>query len=120
MSDTKEATTAPVTADDERELDPNAPWSPEEGIDEQGLSPEQIAEIRANLPVVQEILDWFEEQITGYLNPNVIAKVSRESKSEDVKEAVLFAQQLSRDYDKKRKDFYERFKPYLETKKPTE
>ncbi len=113
MSDANATTTAPVTDGEAPELDPNAPWSPEEGLEESGLSEEQISELRATLPVIQEVLDWFEEQILGYLNPNVVSGVTPDSDPQTVKDSVLFAQKLSRDYDKKRKQFVKRFEPYL-------
>lgn len=118
-----ENTTAPVTAvDDEPQTpDPNAPWSPDEGIDVEGLDEDQVSLLRATLPVVQEMLEWFDEQIAGYLNPNVISKVTTDSDPQVVKDSVLFAQQLSRDYSKKRKQFEDRFEPYLKPPElPTE
>lgn len=118
MSDAKEIVTPPVS--DATEPDPNAPWSPEEGLDESGLSPEQVAELRATMPVVQEVLDWFEEQILSYLNPNVVAGVTPDSDPQTVKDSVLFAQRLSREYSKKRNQFVKRFEPYLEPPKTAE
>lgn len=119
MSEPESNTTVVTAPVEQEELDPNAPWSPEEGSETVGLNDAEQEMLRATLPVVQEILDWFDEQITGYLNPNVVAGVNPDSDPKVVKESVLFAQKLSRDYDKKRKQFVKRFEPYLKPAPPS-
>lgn len=94
--------------------DPNAPWSPEEADIEHGLTAEQVEYIKSQIPVVQEVIEWFDTQIAEFLNPNVIETVTEKSDPKQVKDAVRFAQKMSRGYSKKRNEFADKFKKYLE------
>lgn len=97
--------------------DPNAAWSTEEVANADGPTSEELAEIKSMLPIIVDIIAWFDEQIAGFLNPNVIADVRTNSDPEEVKRAVLFAQKMSRGYSKKRVEFAKRFEQYLVTPK---
>lgn len=108
------------TQKEPQEIDPNAPWSPEEAEIQVGLSEEELMALQSQVPIIQETLEWFDEQIADFLNPNVIESVTVKTTAEDVKQAVLFAQKMSKGYSKKRKQFVKRFKQYLEPPKPPE
>lgn len=99
------------------ELDPNTPWSPDELNANKGMTPAELQALSSQLPVVQEIIDWFDEQIAGFLNPNCIKDATIKSSAEDIKNAVLFAQLNSKSYSSKRQEFADRFKQYLEPPK---
>lgn len=98
--------------------DNNAPWSPDEAGELNAPSLEQLEEIRSQLPIIQDIIDWFDEQIAEYLNPNVIAGVTATTDPVKLKESVLFAQKMSRGYSKKRNQFAKRFDQYLNMPPP--
>lgn len=93
---------------DEEELDPNAPWSPEEGTEE--LTTEQLLEIQQSLPLLKAVIDWFDEQIALYKDPTIIEGANPSSKAEDLKEAILLAQGFIKGYKYKRNEFAVRFK----------
>jgi len=92
-------------------VDPNAPWSPEELQEE--ISAEDIEALKKELPVLDEVITWFDQQIAEFLNPNVIQAVKAKDNATDVKEAVMFAQKMSKGYSKKRNEFAVRFKKYI-------
>jgi len=91
--------------------DPNAPWSPDEGVED--LTPEQLLDIKQSLPLLQEVIEWFDEQIADFLNPNVIGGVRANSDPKEVKDSVLFAQKMSKGYSKKRDEFIKRFRKHV-------
>lgn len=98
--------------------DDNAPWSPEEGGDENILSAEDLEILRSQLPVIEEIIAWFDAQIMQYSSPEIIAGANPSSKAEDIKSAVLLAQGFIKGYKDKRKEFVKKFEPYLSPSKP--
>lgn len=114
---TDEKPTTEATVEEEYQ-DPNTPWSPEESDETNQLTLEQIEELRSQLPVIQDIIDWFDKQIAAYSNPEIISGVNPSSKAEDVKKAVLFAQQMIQDYKEKRKQFTSQFAEYLNPESP--
>ncbi len=117
MSEIDETATTAPQAVEEQEPDPNAPWSPEESEVTTALSAEDLEILRSQLPVVEEIIAWFDGQIALYGNPEVITGVNPSSKPEDVKNAVMFAQQMIKGYKDKRKEFAKKFEPYLTKQK---
>lgn len=94
-------------------LDNNRPWSPDELTE---LSPEQRAELvamNASVPVIEEVLEWFDSQIASFSDPTIITKVTVTTKAEDIKQAVLFAQKMIQSYKDKRNEFENRFKNFV-------
>jgi hypothetical protein len=108
---TETETPTAVTEAQPPEDDPNRPWSPEELNTE--LTPEELAAIKQELPLLDEVISWFDEQIKVYSNPETIGGVNISSKPEDVKQAVLFAQTLIKDYKDKRDEFTKKFKHHI-------
>jgi hypothetical protein len=93
--------------------DENQQWYPEPDQEQQDLVEQQEHEVVASLPVVQEVLDWFDKQIATYKNPLTIEGVNPNTPAEDIKAAVLLAQALITDYKTKRGDFQSKFERYL-------
>lgn len=95
---------------DAQEPDPNAPWSPEELTED--LSPEQLLEIQQSLPLLQEVIEWYDEQVAHYGDPETITGVNPSTRPQDVKQAVMFAQTMIKGYKHKRNEFIARFKKH--------
>lgn len=89
-----------------------APWSPDELNQPDSDKQAEFRNIQMSLPVLQEVLDWYDEQIALYSNPEIISGVNPSSKPEDVKNAVLFAQNMISGYKYKRNEFANRFEEY--------
>jgi hypothetical protein len=98
--------------------DPNRPWSPDEL--NQPLTADETELIQGQLPLLNEVIQWFDERIADYSSPEIISGVNISSKPEDVKNSVLFAQSMIKDYKYKRKDFVERFRKNIDALKSQE
>lgn len=94
-------------------IDDNAPWFPEEDQEQKDIVEKQERDVVASLPLVQEVLDWFDMQIATYKNPLVIEGVNPSTPAEDVKSAVLLAQAQIRDFKVKRAEFESKFSNYI-------
>lgn len=95
-------------------VDPdNQQWYPIPDQEQQDIVERQEHDLVASLPVLQDVLDWFDERIKTYGNPMTIEGVNVSSNAEEVKQAVLFAQSLIADYQKQREDFENNFSKYL-------
>lgn len=71
--------------------------------------------IKSSLPVIQEVLDWYDECIEKFKNPEVITGVNVSTPAEIVKTAVVHAQQQIASYQKKKREFIQRFSEYIDT-----
>lgn len=67
----------------------------------------------ASLPVIQEVLDWFDEQILEFRNPLLIENVNEASDSQTIKDQVLTAQKDAKRYKTKRDEFAARFADHI-------
>lgn len=93
--------------------DNNQQWYPETDAEQKDLVDRQKRDVVASLPVVQEVLDWFDRQISTYKNPLVIDGVNPSTPAEDVKCAVLLAQAQIKDFKAKRGEFETKFRKYI-------
>lgn len=93
--------------------DDNQQWYPKPDEEQKDLVEKQERDVTASLPVVQEVLDWFDMQLRTYRNPMVIEGVNPSTPAEDVKAAVLLAQAQIRDYKNKREQFEGKFSRYI-------
>jgi hypothetical protein len=107
MDETEKAP-EPVVA---QEPDPNEPWSPDELA--ANLTQDDKQAIKEQLPLLNEVITWFDERIAEYGNPETISGVNISSDPQHVKEAVLFAQTMIKDYKSKRNEFNATFKKYI-------
>lgn len=69
--------------------------------------------LKASVPVLQDVLDWFDTQIAAFKNPEIIEGVNVSTPAEQVKLAALFAQTNIASYRQKRMEFEQRFSEYL-------
>jgi hypothetical protein len=81
---------------------------------EEAVQREQ-GKVIASLPVIQDVLDWFDEQIAGFKDPMIISNVSEGTDANEVKDKVLAAQKDIIRYEKKKAEFMNRFSKYLES-----
>lgn len=88
-------------------------WYPEPSEEQVEAEQQEQSKITASMPVLQEVLDWYDTQIAVYSNPKTITGIGSNTKAEDVKQAVLFAQTLIQDYENKRGEFANRFEKFL-------
>lgn len=72
--------------------------------------------LQSSVPVIQDVLDWFNTQIATYKNPLTIEGVNPATNAETVKTAVLFAQTLISDYKRQREQFIGQFKEHIKEK----
>lgn len=91
-----------------------APYNPEAPEEQQVEEQLEHSRTVASLPVIEDVLTWFDEQIAAYTNPDIISTVSPNSDPEQVKQAVLFAQTVMKDYKNKRMEFANRFSDYIQ------
>lgn len=89
-------------------------WYPEPPKEQQEAEQQQQSRDIASLPVIQETLDWFDEQIATFKDPSTIQGVNPTTNAEDIKAAVLLAQALIQSYEAKRTDYVNRFSRYIE------
>lgn len=89
-------------------------WYPEPSKQQEETIQQEESKTIASLPVIQEVLDWFDEQIAIYKNPSVIEGVNPSTPAEDIKAAVLLAQGRIDDYRTKRDEFINRFSKYIQ------
>jgi hypothetical protein len=94
-------------------IDDTQQWYPEVDEDQKDLVEKQERDVVASLPIVQEVLDWFDQQIKTYKNPLTIEGVNPSTPAEDVKASVLLAQTLITDYKRQREDFQASFSRYI-------
>lgn len=104
MADTPD-TEAPVS-----DFEAYSPEPPEEQQDAETL---EKSRANASLPVLQEVLDWFDEQVAEFKDPMIIDGVNVSSDPQQVKDAVLFAQGMISRFEKKKGEFTNRFSDYL-------
>lgn len=95
------------------DTDDSQQWYPQALQDQQDLVDKQERDVVASLPLVQEVLDWFNEQITNYNSPSVIGNVNPSTPAEDVKFAVLLAHGQANEFKKKRREFETQFSRYI-------
>jgi hypothetical protein len=76
----------------------------------------ELAKVKSSVPVIQDVIEWFEQQIKDFLNPMTIEGVTHSTSAEDVKNAVLFAQSSAASYAAKSKAFRSSFTEYLQHK----
>jgi hypothetical protein len=93
--------------------DENQQWYPETDDEQKDLVDKQERDVVASLPVVQEVLDWFDKQVATYKNPLALDGVNPSTPAEDVKAAVLLAQNLISDYKRQRENFESQFSKYI-------
>lgn len=68
----------------------------------------------ASLPVIVDVLEWFDTQISELHDPTIITSVNDTTPPEQVKAAVMDAQRLIAAYTKKRNQFKNDFSNYIE------
>lgn len=90
-------------------------WYPEPPKQQQEAAQIEQTKTISSLPVVQEVLDWFDEQIAIFSHPTVISGVTISTPADDVKSAVLLSQGQRASFEKKKKEFMNRFRQYLES-----
>lgn len=89
-------------------------WYPEAPKEQREAEQQAESKTVASLPVIQDVLDWFEARIAQYKNPLLITGIDVSTPAEDVKNQVLLKQQLIIDYKQQRDDFKAEFSKYLE------
>lgn len=88
-------------------------WYPQPDQAQIDLQEEQERKVAMSLPVLQDVLDWYDQQIATYQDPMTIMGVNPSTPAEDVKSAVLFARTLVDEYQRKRVAFANQFSKYL-------
>jgi hypothetical protein len=94
------------------ELDDYGAWLPPVRDNKKAEQAEKKL-IKASVPVIQEVLDWYDACIDKFSNPMVVAGVNVSTPAETVKEAVLHAQQQIASYQEKKAEFVKRFSDYI-------
>ena len=97
------------------DIDPNTAWSPEELAEVSDAKMADLRNIQASLPVIEEVIAWYDEQIALYKDPEIIEGANPSSKAEDIKNSVLLAQGFIKGYKYKRNEFAKRFEEYIQT-----
>lgn len=90
-----------------------APYNPEAPQEQQDAEQLEKSKINASLPIIEDVLAWFDDQITIYKSPTTIEGVNISSDPQQVKDAVLFAQSQIHAYTTKREEFVNKFRDYL-------
>lgn len=94
-------------------MDDYGAWLPNPDPTKEKAELEARQNIKASVPVIQEVIDWFDAEIAKYADPRTIDGVNIATNPELVKQAVLFAQTLATAYQDKRDEFQQRFSEYL-------
>lgn len=95
-----------------------APWVPDiTGSSHDQLVAEQEEQVylKASIPVIQDVLDWYDECIDHFNRPDIIDGVNPSTPAETVKEAVIYAKQQVAGYREKKREFIMRFSQYIDT-----
>lgn len=102
------------------DTNPYAPWSPEGNEEQEKVTEEQQQRIAASLPIINDVLDWFDNEIKAFKDPSTITGVNISSNAEQVKSAVLFAQTVIASYESKKEEFMKDFGQYIRKDMPSE
>jgi hypothetical protein len=90
-----------------------AAYSPEPDKERIETEEQERSKAVSSMPIIQDVLDWFDTQIAEYKNPLLITGVTYKTDPEHVKAAVLLAQAQITDYKLKRDNLVSKYGDYV-------
>lgn len=94
--------------------DDYAAYVPPSSEDNEETASKELKRELSSMPVIQDVLDWFDTQIAELKDPSLITGISESTPAEEIKERVLFAKLQIQEYEIKRDSFISEFNHYIQ------
>lgn len=68
----------------------------------------------ASMPVIQQVLDWFDSEIATLHDAIALSDVDEATDAEELKSRIINNKKLAQAFEEKRAEFVTKFGPYLQ------